>query len=148
MRKETSELLSPEQDLLRAEQTYGYAVVHAFDYAGHRFEIRKIVESKDAQQERVIFGVHAEDGTAHVRIDGRLSREQVFTMEYGINYKLDLRGMAPTPRSTRRGIRTSHSPCSSLVATCQSKISRRPSGQKPMATKITTFFPRRFWRLR
>ena len=90
-RKEPHEMLGPEQRLFSAEQTYGYTVVHAFDYCGHRFEIRKIVENKDAQKEKVIFGVHAEDGTAHVRIDGQLSCENVFTMEYGTNYKLELR---------------------------------------------------------
>ncbi len=85
------EILSPEQRLLLAEQTYGYTVVHEFEYAGQRFQIRKMVKHKDAQKEQVIFGVHAQDGIPHIRIDGQLSRENVFTMEYGKNYKLELR---------------------------------------------------------
>jgi hypothetical protein len=89
--RETDEVLSPEQRLLLAEQTCGYTVVHEFEYAGQRFQIRKVIEHKDAQKEKVIFGVYAQDGTAHIRIDGQLSSENVFTMEYGKNYKLELR---------------------------------------------------------
>jgi hypothetical protein len=76
---------------LLAEQTYGYTVIHEFEYAGQRFQIRKMVKHNDAQKEQVIFGVHAQDGTPHIRIEGQLSRENVFTMEYGKNYKLELR---------------------------------------------------------